>query len=75
MRKLIGGKYVPVEVLTQEADADQANDDGLDLIEGADIEEMDKDQLVSYLRDSGKVAFANWKIETLRTKALALVKG
>ena len=73
MRKLIGGKYVPVEVLTQEADADQAN--FADVLEGDDIEAMDKEQLIDFLQTQGISANKRWKEETLRGRALSVVKG
>lgn len=74
LRKLVNGNYVPVEVSAPATDAD-APREYAEVLDQADIDQMDKGQLVKFLNDNGVRANRNWKEDTLRNKALALAAG
>lgn len=73
MRKLIGGKYITVctDPAPDLVEAKRASFHAV--IDLADIEQMDYAQLLEFCQSAGMNANSNWRLETLRRKAYALI--
>lgn len=72
MRKLINGKYVPVQA---EEIKPVPNANYAPLIDIESVRKMARAQLMEFLRDQGVPARDNWKDETLLKHAEKLVEG
>lgn len=74
MRKLVNGRYVNVDDIADKSIED-VREDFAGVIDADDVEEMNKGQLVDFLRKQSVPATRSWKEETLRAKAHAMLRG